>query len=85
MIPRDEVMLNLDIRQLGLGNGSCGPEALDCYAFPNQCEAWSVTLVPVRGATHEKLRSAAQGIKQNIPTAPRKRSVRESGMGFDGG
>ena len=85
MFPRDEVMLNLDIRQLGLGNGSCGPAPLACYAFPNRREAWSVTFVPVRGATHESLRAAARRVRQRLPEASRGRSVRESGMGFDGG
>ena len=85
MFPRKEIMLNLDIRQLGLGNGSCGPSALECYAFPNKREEWTVTFVPVKGSGCDALRSAAGRVEQKIPEKPSVRSRRESGMGFDGG
>ena len=85
MFPRREIMLNLDIRQLGLGNGSCGPSALHCYTFPNKREEWSVSFVPVRGGDHNSLRSAARCVKQEIPSKAEVRSRRASGMGFDGG
>ena len=85
MFPRGEVMVNLDIRQLGLGNGSCGPAALECYAFPNRREEWSVTFVPVRGGDCGTLRSAAMRVEQKIPDRAAVRSRRASGMGFDGG
>ena len=45
--PRKEVCLNLDLRQLGLGGASCGPEPLPQYVFPIQAESWSVMLSPV--------------------------------------
>lgn len=85
MFPRKEVMLNLDVRQRGLGNGSCGPGPLAGYTFPNQRESWSVTFVPVKGATRETLRRAAATVPQTIPDSPAPRSIRASGMGFDGG
>ena len=44
---RDEVMLNLDLRQAGLGGASCGPRPMDKYLFPTKEESWSVTLTPV--------------------------------------
>ena len=45
--PRDEVFLNLDIRQLGLGNGSCGPKPMDKYIFPIKEETWTLKIEPV--------------------------------------
>ena len=43
---REEVMLNLDIRQLGLGGGSCGPAPMDKYIFPVQKETWTLKMEP---------------------------------------
>ena len=85
MFPRKEIMLNLDIRQLGLGNGSCGPGTLECYAFPNRREEWTITFVPVKGGDYNALRSAARRVGQTIPEKSAVRSRRASGMGFDGG
>ena len=85
MFPRDEVMLNLDLRQRGLGNGSCGPQALECYCFPNRREEWSVTFVPVKGGSHDALRKAASTVPQRPAVRKRKGSLKGSGMGFDGG
>ncbi len=48
LVPRDEVCLNLDIRQLGLGGGSCGPKPMDKYIFPIQREEWEITLKPIK-------------------------------------
>ena len=85
MFPRREIMLNLDLRQRGLGNGSCGPSALECYSFPNKREEWSVTFVPVKGGDYGSLRSAAGCVEQKIPDRAAVRGRRASGMGFDGG
>jgi len=85
MFPRREVLVNLDIRQLGLGNGSCGPAALECYSFPNMREEWTVTFVPVNGGCPGALRSAAGRVEQKIPPKASVLSRRASGMGFDGG
>ena len=49
LVPRPEVVLNLDCRQLGLGGASCGPRPMQKYIFPIQKETWSVTLRPVKG------------------------------------
>ena len=80
-------MLNLDIRQLGLGNGSCGPGALECYAFPNRREEWTVTFVPVRTGREglSALREAARKVRQTLPPPAARKPARASGMGFDGG
>ena len=43
---RDEVCLNLDIRQLGLGGGSCGPRPMEKYIFPVQKESWTLKIEP---------------------------------------
>ena len=47
LMPRKEVCLNLDIRQLGLGGASCGPKPMDKYIFPVKNEAWTVRIDPV--------------------------------------
>jgi hypothetical protein len=40
------VCLNLDIRQLGLGGGSCGPKPLKKNIFPVKEESWTVRFSP---------------------------------------
>ena len=47
LVKRDEVCLNLDVRQLGLGGGSCGPRPMDKYIFPIQREEWTLKIEPV--------------------------------------
>jgi len=43
LVPRDEVCLNLDVRQLGLGGASCGPAPIwSKYVFPIQREEWTL-------------------------------------------
>ena len=42
------VHLNLDVRQLGLGGGSCGPRPMDKYIFPIERTAWTLRIEPVR-------------------------------------
>jgi beta-galactosidase len=42
-VPSDDVLLNLDVRQTGLGGASCGPKPEPEYIFPIQREQWSVT------------------------------------------
>ena len=46
---RNEVCLNLDIRQLGLGGASCGPKPMGKYIFPVQREEWTLKIEPVGG------------------------------------
>ena len=50
LVARPEVMLNLDLRQVGLGGASCGPRTMDKYVFPVKEETWYVTLTPVGSA-----------------------------------
>ena len=47
LLPCAEVMLNLDVRQLGLGGASCGPRPMQKYIFPIKTETWRITLSPV--------------------------------------
>lgn len=47
LVRRDEVYLNLDIRQLGLGGNSCGPRTMDKYVFPIEATEWSLRMAPV--------------------------------------
>lgn len=47
--PRKEVMLNLDVRQTGLGGASCGPAPMSRYRFdPNAPLRWLMKIEPVR-------------------------------------
>ena len=46
LVKRDEVCLNLDLRQLGLGGASCGPRPMDKYIFPIQREEWTLKVEP---------------------------------------
>ena len=46
LVPREEVCLNLDVRQLGLGGGSCGPRPMDKYIFPIQKTTWTLKMEP---------------------------------------
>jgi beta-galactosidase len=46
-VPSEEVFLDLDVRQLGLGGGSCGPRPLEKYVFPIVRESWTVLISPV--------------------------------------
>ena len=48
-VPRPEIVLNLDVRQTGLGGASCGPWPMDKYRFdPKAPVEWSVTISPIR-------------------------------------
>ena len=42
------IHLNLDVRQLGLGGGSCGPRTMDKYLFPVEQTSWTLRIEPVR-------------------------------------
>ncbi len=46
---RAEVVLNLDVRQLGLGGASCGPTPMAKYIFPIRKETWTISIAPVQG------------------------------------
>ena len=48
LVPRREVCLNLDVRQLGLGGCSCGPRPMDKYIFPIERTSWTLKIEPVR-------------------------------------
>lgn len=45
--PRDEVILNLDYAQCGLGTNSCGPGVLDRYLVKPGTYHWSYSIKPV--------------------------------------
>ena len=46
LMPRPEVFLNLDVRQLGLGGRSCGPEPQKKNVFPVSREQWTLRIAP---------------------------------------
>ena len=46
--PNQEVFLNLDVRQTGLGGASCGPKPIAAYCFnPGEKVAWTLHMAPV--------------------------------------
>ena len=48
LVARPEVYLNLDVRQTGLGGGSCGPAPMQKYRFdPNEPVSWRICVSPV--------------------------------------
>ena len=54
LVPRPEVSLNLDVRQLGLGGNSCGPGPIwSKYVFPIERTEWTLRLSPV-GVRNER-------------------------------
>ena len=46
LVKREEVCLNLDVRQLGLGGGSCGPKPMGKYMLPASKEEWTLRMEP---------------------------------------
>ena len=49
LVPHDETILSLDVRQMGLGGASCGPWPMAKYRFdPNATVEWTVKIEPVR-------------------------------------
>ena len=47
LVPRDEVCLNLDVGQCGLGGRSCGQRPLDKYLLKAKPETWTLRLSSV--------------------------------------
>lgn len=48
LVPREEVCLDLDVRQTGLGGASCGPGPMEKYRFdPNFPVTWTIDIQPV--------------------------------------
>lgn len=41
---RDEIFLNLDVRQLGLGGASCGPKPMEGYIFQVEETEWTLKI-----------------------------------------
>ncbi len=48
LTPRDEVILNVDYAQGGLGNGSCGPGVLEQYQLTPEQTRFQVRLRPLK-------------------------------------
>jgi len=46
--PRPEVILSLDAKQCGLGNGSCGPGVLEKYSVPPESYTLKLRFAPVK-------------------------------------
>ena len=49
LVRQADVLLNLDVRQYGLGGNSCGPTTLAKYEFdPNEPVSWTLRISPVK-------------------------------------
>ena len=49
LVPEDATLLNIDIRQTGLGGESCGPIPLDNYRFdPSAAVEWTLRIEPAK-------------------------------------
>jgi beta-galactosidase len=48
LVPRDEVYVNIDVAQNGLGTASCGPGVLPQYELRATPVSWTVRLVPLQ-------------------------------------
>jgi beta-galactosidase len=46
--PQADVLVDLDVRQLGLGGGSCGPRPLPEYIFPVKPVNWTLYISPAK-------------------------------------
>lgn len=55
LVPRDHVMLNLDIAQTGVGGGACGPSTLDKYRVYTGTHHLRLLVRPIRGADPQEL------------------------------
>jgi beta-galactosidase len=64
--PRKEVVLNIDYRQLGLGNGSCGPAPLPDYQLYAEPVEFSWSVRPFSKGD-DVVRLARKGIKVKEP------------------
>jgi beta-galactosidase len=58
--PRAEVVLSLDARQCGLGNGSCGPGVLERYAVPPQVYRLHLRLCPCPAGSDAEIAAPAR-------------------------
>ena len=63
LVPTEDICLNLDVRQTGLGGASCGPVPMDKYRFnPNEPTSWKLKLEPV---LDKAVRAAARAKRVN--------------------
>lgn len=45
LVPEDATLLNIDVRQTGLGGESCGPQPLEQYRFnPHEKVEWTLCI-----------------------------------------
>lgn len=65
--PRKEVVLNIDYRQLGLGNGSCGPAPLPAYQLNAEPVNFSWSLRPFSKDVKDVVQLAREQIKLKEP------------------
>ena len=50
LVPRKEICLAIDCRQMGLGCNNCGPEPLPQYRFKPERTEWAVEISPVKAS-----------------------------------
>ncbi len=59
LTPRESVILSLDVRHSGLGNGSCGPGVLPQYEILPEPIQWRIKFRPCNWLTHTQANRAA--------------------------
>ncbi len=48
LVPREQIHVNLDVRQMGLGGASCGPAPMQKYRIdPNETVSWTLKFSPL--------------------------------------
>ncbi len=69
VIPRDEVVLCIDVAHMGLGGASCGPAPMDIYRFTPETMRMRYTFSPLRVQRLNQM--AEQGrLKISVPLPP---------------
>ena len=70
--PRDEIVLNIDAAQMGLGNGCLGPRPLASYMLVTRPESFSYVMRPCISGAASLALLARSGAPVEVPKPPRK-------------
>ena len=70
--PRDEIVLNIDAAQMGLGNGCLGPRPLASYMLVTRPESFSYVMRPCTSGAASLALLARSGAPVEVPKPPRK-------------
>jgi hypothetical protein len=70
--PRDEIVLNIDAAQMGLGNGCLGPRPLASYMLVTRPESFTYVMRPCTSGAASLALLARSGAPVEVPKPPRK-------------